>query len=494
MNYNNNASRIKREVLVRAARLAREGRLESGVDRIPYEMTGEGWETIRCCVHHDRAILRLRTMAALGADPEGLDDADRPLAEYARAAAGRSALPGAERKAALKDEPVLALIGEACNACVKTRYLVTEACQSCLARPCKMNCPKGAVVMEGGRARIDAAKCVNCGICMKNCPYSAIVKIPVPCEEACPVGAIAKGEDGVERIDHDACVLCGKCIRECPFGAVAERSEIVEAALALAAGKPAVALLAPAVAVQFPGGLGRLAAGLRALGFSAVREVAKGAELTARHEAEELAERLEKGEGFLATSCCPSWTLTARKRLPEIAHRVSSTPSPMAYAAEAAARELPGALRVFIGPCAAKRREGRDHPLVDLVLTAEELGALFVAAGLDIGALEPAPSGEAADGAARGFAASGGVGAAVLAAGTPDAATRPRVLAVNGVTKQTLKLMETWISAPPEADLVEVMACEGGCVAGPCVIANPRLAKLELDRMTGAAKAPPPKG
>ena len=492
MNYNNNASRLKREVMIRSARLALEGRLAEGADRIPYEMTAEGWETIRCCKHHDRAILRLRTMAVLGADPEGLDDADRPLADCAREALARAAAAPEARKEAVAGRRPLALIGEACNACVKTRYLVTEACQGCLARPCKMNCPKGALVVEGGRARIDPAKCVNCGLCMKNCPYTAIVKLPVPCEEACPVGAISKGLDGVERIDHEKCVLCGKCVRECPFGAVVERSELVDVALELKAGKPAVALVAPAVAVQFPGGLGRLKAALRLLGFAAVMEVARGAETTAEREAEELVERMEKGEGFLATSCCPAWTRTARKHLPALLANVSSTPSPMAFAAELAAREAPGALRVFVGPCAAKRGEAAENPLVDRVLTAEELGALFVAAGVDVGALEPEDATGAAPGA-RAFAASGGVAAAVAArlsgadAGAASAGAAPRLLVVNGISKQGLMLMETWAAKPPEADLVEVMACEGGCVGGACVLANPRLAKLELDRMVAAA-------
>jgi len=46
--------------------------------------------------------------------------------------------------------------------------------------------------------------------------------------------------------------------------------------------------------------------------------------------------------------------------------------------------------------------------------------------------------------------------------------------------------METWAARPPEADLVEVMACEGGCVGGPCVIATPRLAQIELAKFVAA--------
>jgi [FeFe] hydrogenase (group B1/B3) len=490
MNHNNNASLIKRQVMVRAARLALEGRLEAEADRIAYDMTASGWETIRCCVHHDRAILRLRAMAVLGADPEGLDDSDRPLADYARMAALRvEKAAGSGARAADGRGRVLTVINEACNACVRSRYLVTEACQGCLARPCKMNCPKKAISFRSNRATIEAEACVNCGLCQKNCPYSAIVKIPVPCEEACPVGAIAKTEDGRERIDEDKCVLCGKCLRECPFGAVTEVSELVDLCLELRAGRPLVALIAPAVAVQFPGGLARLGAALKALGFAAVMEVARGAELAAADEARELEESMEDGSGYLATSCCPSWVLTARRHLPDIAPRVSTTPSPLAYAARLAAAEMPGAARVFIGPCVAKRAEALGLELVDRVITAEELGSLFVAAGIDVGAMDDTAAPGGASSAGRAFAASGGAGAAVLAAldgrraQAGQARTQARALAINGLGRQTVKTLQAWSQSPPSADLVEVMACEGGCIGGPCVLAPARLAKAELDRM-----------
>jgi len=444
VNSNNNVARVRREILAEVARLALGGRLAEGADRIAYEMTGPGWETVRCCIHHDRAILRLRIMAALGADPAGLDDVDRPLADYAAAAIARATAKEATAKEAggAKGEEgkILTVMDEACNACVKTRYLVTEACQGCLARPCKMNCPKGAIAFNKGRARIDTDKCVNCGLCMKNCPYTSIVKLPVPCEEACPVGAISKGEDGVERIDEAKCILCGKCLKECPFGAVVELSDIVGLALDLAAKKPLAALVAPAVAVQFPGGWGKLEAGLRKLGFAAIVEVAKGAEGTARDEAAELAERRAEGKGFLATSCCPSWVEALHRHLGPIEEHLSSTPSPLAYAARIAAEQYPGCGRVFLGPCVAKRGEARRLPLVDRVVTAEELGALFVAADIDLGALEPLETAAPAARKARGFASSGGVAAAVLAAGGSggSGAAAPRTLAVNGITKHPI--------------------------------------------------------
>ena len=42
--------------------------------------------------------------------------------------------------------------------------------------------------------------------------YHAIVYIPVPCEEACPVKAISKDKKGIEHIDESKCIYCGKCL------------------------------------------------------------------------------------------------------------------------------------------------------------------------------------------------------------------------------------------------------------------------------------------
>ena len=82
-----------------------------------------------------------------------------------------------------------------------------------------MNCPKDAVFFDShGQAKIDHSKCISCGICHKSCPYHAIVYIPIPCEEACPVGAISEGEK--YSIDPDKCIECGACADVCPSEAI----------------------------------------------------------------------------------------------------------------------------------------------------------------------------------------------------------------------------------------------------------------------------------
>ena len=56
-------------------------------------------------------------------------------------------------------------------------------------------------------------------MCMAACPYNAIVKIAVPCEDACPVGAITMDKNGAH-IDLEKCVGCGKCAKNCASEAI----------------------------------------------------------------------------------------------------------------------------------------------------------------------------------------------------------------------------------------------------------------------------------
>jgi iron only hydrogenase large subunit-like protein len=168
-------------------------------------------------------------------------------------------------------------------------------------------------------------------------------------------------------------------------------------------------------------------AALEAAGFDAVYEVARGADVTVQKEAHEFVERMERGDPFMTTSCCPAYIQTVRKHIPSLAVRVSDTRTPMHYTAELAAQEKPDHLRVFVGPCLAKRKEGIDDPLVDYVVSVEELGALFVALDIDVSEMPDAPvlrPAKAGDAAFPGPAASPGGRTACAVPRFPSGRTR----------------------------------------------------------------------
>jgi iron only hydrogenase large subunit-like protein len=328
---------------------------------------------------------------------------------------------------------------------------------------------------------------------MQNCPYHSIIKIPVPCEEACPVDAISKDENGKERIDYTKCTFCGACMRECPFGAMMDKGQLVDVIKRIMEGKKVVALYAPAIAAQFRAVPGQLEGAFAKAGFARTFEVAAGADITADKEAHEFEERMERGDILMTTSCCPAYVRAVRIHVPDLNSCVSDTRSPMHYAAEMAKKENPDYVTVFIGPCLAKRKEGLDDPFVDYVLSAEEIGALFVAKQIDIGECESVPCAEQPTASGRNFAQSGGVAEAVRIRLAHPEKLRPAV--INGLDRAGMRQLAQYGKAAAsktqaDANLVEVMACTGGCIAGPSVITNTKVAAIQLKKYVEAGKKP----
>ena len=473
MTYFNNAIQTKRELLTRLIKLLKDDELFDKIDRIPLEMRPKSKTPIRCCVHKDRAVIKYKAMAMMGYCVEDEEDELTPLKEYALKAIEKTEIP----------ESHLTVIDEACSSCVQVNYTVSNLCQGCEARACQVNCPKDAIRVLNGKAIIDHQKCVNCGLCQKACPFHAIAYLPVPCEEACPVNAIKKDENGIEVIDYNKCIYCGKCMTACPFGAIMEKSQVIPLTYNLKAKKEMVAMVAPAIFSQFKAKPENLLGALKEIGFTHIIEVAEGADITAKNETEEWIETVQKNEPFLTSSCCPAHTLLSEKHIKNIQPNVSHTKSPMIYTAEIAKERFPNAQRVFIGPCLAKRSEAEKAGNIDYVLTFEELSTIFMAYNIKFPEtseieLYPTISAEA-----RGFALSGGVANAIKQS-IPNGYAFKEYL-VNGLTKKNIKLLKAFTAKAPDYNFIEVMGCEGGCINGPGSVATSKAAETAMKKISG---------
>ncbi|HOJ05546.1 MAG TPA: [FeFe] hydrogenase, group A [Bacteroidota bacterium] len=364
----------------------------------------------------------------------------------------------------------------------------------------------------------DAAKCVLCGDCVRMC------------NEIQSVGAIDFAHRGSDVMVLPAfgrslaeveCVHCGQCAAVCPTGALQPASQIEAAWQALHdSGKTVVAQVAPAVRVALgelfgmPAGslvIGQLVAALKHLGFDAVYDTSFAADMTVIEEGTEFLARKTKGEKLPQfTSCCPAWVAFAELHFPDLLPKLSSCRSPQQMFASVAKRMLPesfGITReqlvvVSIMPCTAKKFEARrdefitdGSPDVDIVLTTQELGRMIEEAGLKLQNLRP----ESLDlsmgfktGAGVIFGASGGVTEAVMRFAvermTADTMSnlefhelrgedgvREAVLAVGEHTvrvamvhglRNARRVAERVRAGEAQYDLIEVMACPGGCVGG----------------------------
>ncbi len=461
---------IRRQLVKKVVRLFNENRLIEGIDRIPLEISPrEIPAQRRCCIYKERAVVRYKLMPILGLGIEEEQDELTPISEFARMAIDRTE----------PSKKVLTVVDEACTSCVKVNYIVTNICRGCVASPCIMNCPKNAIRFNAsGAAEIKSDKCVNCGLCKEACPYHAIVYVPIPCEEACPVNAISKNEQGIEQIDESKCIYCGRCQNACPFGSIFEISNLVDILKSIQQKQETIAMVAPALFGQYDIHPAKVMKAIEQIGFNQVVEVAWGAEITTSNEASELVHRLEEGAPFMTSSCCPSYVELTRKHVEGLKPFVSDTGSPMHYTALEVKKMYPNAKTVFIGPCVAKRKEAIDNPFVDYVLSFSELDAIFEA--MDI---KPADCEELALAGitreARGFALSGGVIAAIQ---SKNLSIDVKTLSVDGLNKKSINLLKAFTKGKAPSQFIEVMACEGGCIAGPVSHTNAQKGKRYFEK------------
>ncbi len=473
-NSGNQTTHLKREILVRIIKaFLKSDKIKDfgeNVRLIPYEMRPKGSEVpFRCCIYKERAIIKDRTIAGLGISIED-DDEKTLLSDYAKKALQRSK----------PDENALTVLQAACKGCVPSRVFVTNLCQGCVARPCVNTCKFGAISIIDGKSVINGEKCVGCMQCVKVCPYSAIVKIKVPCEDVCPVGAIAKDENGYAKIDFEKCITCGKCVSGCPFGAVHEKSQVIDVLKEMRAGKKVIAMVAPAIMGQLPCTPGQLYDAIKRIGFSEVYEVAQGADITTKTEAKDFVERMERGDEFMTTSCCAGYIELTKKHLPEILPFVSDTKTPLFYTAEIVEKENPDCISVFISPCSAKRKEASDNPNIDYVISFEELGAWFIATKTEVLECDDIKFKNEASKEGREYGISGGVANSVKELVDEDIIIKTHC--ISGLNKDSIKEIKKFAKKGEceFGNLIEVMACEGGCIAGNATINSLKKASKKI--------------
>jgi iron only hydrogenase large subunit-like protein len=228
---------------------------------------------------------------------------------------------------------------------------------------------------------------------------------------------------------------------------------------------PTIAIVAPSIASQFLyADLEQIITGIHKLGFAEVFEVALGADMVAKKEAEELVEK-----GFLTSSCCPAFVKYIETKFPELVEHISHNDSPMVELAKYIKEGHPECTIVFIGPCISKKaevRKPRPGKYVDYAITFEELQALLDSRDIDVRKLEKTELNQASY-YGRGFAKSGGLVEAVNQAlkelEIKDFNFNPIVC--SGIDKCKPALNRAKKGVLPN-NFIEGMACIGGCVGG----------------------------
>ena len=167
------------------------------------------------------------------------------------------------------------------------------------------------------------------------------------------------------------------CLVNCPFGAIADKSQIFQVIQSINQGDRVIAAVAPAFVGQFGPDMTpeKLKPSMKLLGFDDVVEVAIGADLCTIEEAKDFMREVPEQQPFMATSCCPAWSVMAKKLFPDFAPYISMAMTPMVLTARLLKKEHKNCKVVFIGPCAAKKLEASRRTIrsdVDYVITGDE--------------------------------------------------------------------------------------------------------------------------
>ena len=355
-------------------------------------------------------------------------------------------------------------------------------CRFCLGKACLNSCRFGAIGKGERGMRIDPEKCRECGLCAKACPYGAIIHLERPCKKVCPADAISWDEYGFCNIDDSKCIHCGHCIHTCPFGAIGSKIFLVPVIEAIKAGKRVIAMCAPASEGQFGKeiGMAALRAALKKVGFADMVEVGLGGDMTALYEAKEWIEAKKEGRK-MTTSCCPAFISMLRHQFPKLyEENKSATVSPMVAVSRYLKSLDPDCVTVFIGPCIAKKGETLNASIVDnadYAITFGEMTSLLESRGVELTPVEEDYQESSIHG--KRFAASGGVGSAVLEAmkelGEDPSGVSLLRCAGGAECKKALVMLK---AGRLQEDFIEGMICPGGCVGGP----SSRKAEPELNK------------
>ena len=311
---------------------------------------------------------------------------------------------------------------------------------------------------------IDPEKCCNCHRCIS----------------VCPVKMCNNGSGDHVSINHDLCIGCGTCIDACVHGARSGIDDMQDFFKDLKSGVSMVAIVAPAVAVNFAGMDLNLNGWLKSLGVKAIFDVSFGAELTTKSYVEQI--KRENPE-IMISQPCPALVSFIEIYQPQLIPYLAKADSPMAHTVECIRNFYPeyrDCKIAVISPCFAKRREFDENGRGDYNVTMKNLDIYFKQKGIDLSTF---PKVEYTNPLAE---------RAVLYS-TPGGLMRTAERFVPGISSKTRKIegqpivfeylagLERSLSAghKPHYQLVDCLNCEKGCNRGGGTVNN----KMPLDEL-----------
>jgi iron-only hydrogenase group A len=363
----------------------------------------------------------------------------------------------------------------------------------------------------------ELSKCILCGRCVRVCEE---VITSTSLDFINRGGSTHVGPAMDRDFNFSSCIHCGQCVLVCPTGALHEKHNISEVQEYL--NNPEIVKViqySPLVTTGIAEELGIkynkefdrvLNSILRKIGFDKVFITGTGTDICISEIADELKTKIkEKERKPLYISACPAWVKYAEQFIPSILPQLSTVKSPQQIAGALIKTLVAGQAgvkpekiySVSATPCMAMKFEARRDGMmrkgisdVDSVMTVRELARLIRLYGIDVTNIEPEPADDPMAGRSSGAAlaeTSGGIAEAITrtlffkisgkeidrqqfkklrAGGSFREATisgedmELKVAVVDGLIG--LEKLKAAQASGIKYDLIEVMACSGGCING----------------------------
>ena len=286
------------------------------------------------------------------------------------------------------------------------------------------------------------------------------------CIRECPVKAI-KIECGHASVIPSKCVACGNCVKACPSNAKRVRVDIDSVKSLLLGEKKVFVSLAPSWKVAFDYFSYEMISILKHLGFAGVSETALGAQEVSIETAKILN---NADKGLYISSACPVIVDYIRLYNPALIANITPIGSPVMTHSKMLREKYGDDIRiVFIGPCIGKKNEVKYSELFDVALTFEELKMWINNEIVDVNSIDLDKNNtfvpySANEGAL--YPIDGGMNETIRKIGVKNDVQLLNICGLNNFKKAVKNLNPNRLD---KVVFVEALACEGGCIGGPCI-------------------------
>lgn len=297
---------------------------------------------------------------------------------------------------------------------------------------------------------VDKDKCVNCHQCIAVCPSKF-------CND---------GSQNHVNVNPDLCVGCGACIRTCDHDARYGLDDFDTFMSAHIGKKDIVAIVAPAIAANFPDQYLNFNGWLKSIGVKACFDVSFGAELTVKSYLEAIKKKNLKN---VIAQPCPALVGYIEVYLPELLSTLAPADSPMMHTMKMVNNfydKHKNSEFLIVSPCYAKKREFEEIGIGTYNVTIKSFDKYFKDKNIVLTQYPSIPYDNPDAERAVLFSTPGGL-LRTAQREVPGIETKTRKIEGRHIIYEYLEKLPQSIQEGTAPLLIDCLNCDMGCNGGP---------------------------